>query len=156
MERFAADFIESRVAERVNTGIDNLRAEPGESAVSRLAQELYRQNEKRIEQIRQDLKGRARQRWAAALAQVRDLTCECRERAMEYLTLRSLLEVQSLEAANQRLVGFIQASYMDVATKLKGDIRIFAATNAGVFLLMLLLSFLKPQSMRHLFLPGCC
>ena len=43
---------------------------------------------------------------------------------------------------------------MDVAAKLKGDIRIFAATNAGVFLLMVLLSFLKPQAVRHLFLPG--
>jgi len=154
VERFAADFIESRVAERVYTSIDNLRPEPGDSAMSRLAQDLYLQNEKRIDRIKEDLKGRAQQRWAAALAQVRNPGCECRQRVLEYLTLGSLLEVKSLEAANQRLVAFIQASYMDVAAKLKGDIRIFTATNAGVFLLMLLLSFLKPQAVRHLFLPG--
>jgi hypothetical protein len=154
VERFAADFIESRVAERVDNGIDRLQAKPGGSAVSRVAEQLYRQNEERMEQIKLELKESALLRWAAALEQVRELTCECRGKIVERLTLGSVLELKSLEAANQRLVDFIQASYMDVATELKSEIRIFAATNAGVFLLMLLLSFLKPQSMRHLFLPG--
>jgi hypothetical protein len=48
----------------------------------------------------------------------------------------------------------IQASYMDVATDLKRDIRIFAAANAGAFFLLVLISFLKPQAVRHLFVPG--
>jgi hypothetical protein len=154
VERFATDFIESRVSERVDAGIENLRPEPGDSSVSMLAESLYRQNDERIDDIRQDLKGRAQQRWSAALAQVRDLSCECRSKIMAALTLGSVLEMKSLEAVNQRLTEYIQASYMDVAAKLKGDIRIFAATNAGVFLLMVLLSFLKPQAVRHLFLPG--
>jgi hypothetical protein len=66
---------------------------------------------------------------------------------VEHLTLKSLLGFGSPEAVYQRLVDFIQASYMDVARKLNGEIRLFAATNAGVFLLMLLLSFLRPQSL---------
>ena len=154
VERFAADFIESRVRETVDAGIDNIRPEPGDSAMSRLAESLYRQNQEQIDQLKQDLKGRAQQRWAAALAQVRNLSCECREIIMKALTLASVLEMKSLEAANQRLTEFIQASYMDVATKLKGDIRIFSATNAGAFLLLVFLSFLKPHAIRHLFAPG--
>ncbi len=43
---------------------------------------------------------------------------------------------------------------MDVATELKRDIRIFTASNALVFILLLLVSFLKPQAITHLFLPG--
>ncbi len=43
---------------------------------------------------------------------------------------------------------------MDVATKLKRDIRIFTASNAAVFILLLLVSFLKPQAITHQFLPG--
>jgi hypothetical protein len=152
VERFAADFIELRVSERVDAGIESLRLEP--SALSRLAEELYRQNEMQIDRLRQDLKGRAQQRWAAALAEVRNLSCECRQKIVEALTLGSLLEIKSLEAANQRLTNYIQASYMEVAAKLKGDIRIFTATNAGTFVLLVLLSFFKPQAVRHLFLPG--
>jgi hypothetical protein len=154
VEHFAADFIESRVGEKVDAGIDNIRPEPGDSAMSRLAESLYRENQEQIDRLKQDLKGRAQERWAAALAQVRDLSCECREKIMQALTLGSILELKSLEAANQRLTAFIQASYMEVATKLKGDIRIFTATNAGAFLLLVLLSFLKPQAIRHLFAPG--
>ena len=43
---------------------------------------------------------------------------------------------------------------MDVATELKRDIRIFTASNAAVFILLLLVSFMKPQAMMHLFLPA--
>jgi len=74
VEHFAADFIELRVAERVYTGIDNLPPEPGDNALSRIAKALFRQNEDHVEQIKQYLKGEAQQRWAAALAQVRNLS----------------------------------------------------------------------------------
>jgi hypothetical protein len=43
---------------------------------------------------------------------------------------------------------------MDVAAELKRDIRVFTASNAAVFILLLLVSFLKPQAITHLFLPG--
>jgi uncharacterized membrane protein YjjP (DUF1212 family) len=59
-----------------------------------------------------------------------------------------------LQAANDRIVEFVQSKYMEVATELKRDIRIFTASNAAVFLLLLLVSFLKPQAIAHLFLPG--
>lgn len=154
VERFAAEFIEARVAEKVNEGIDRLRLEPGDSALTKLAENLLRQNEKRVEQIRQDLKGRAQERWVAALAQVRDLSCECRDLLVQMLSLQAMNEMNSLQEVNQRLVAFIQSSYMVVVEKLQRDIRIFAATNAFVFLLLLLVSFLKPQAVRHLFVPG--
>lgn len=154
VEHFAADFIESRVGEKVDAGIDGIRPERGDSAMSRLAESLYRQNQEQIDRLKQDLKGRAQERWALALAEVRDLSCECREKILQALTLGSVLELESREAANQRLTAFIQASYMEVATDLKRDIRIFTATNAGAFILLLLISFLKPQAVRHLLVPG--
>ncbi len=45
----------------------------------------------------------------------------------------TVLHLQSLEATNQRLTDFIQASYMEVATDLKRDIRIFTARTPACF-----------------------
>jgi hypothetical protein len=43
---------------------------------------------------------------------------------------------------------------MDVVQKLTLDVRIFLGTNALVSLLLLLVSFLKPRAVNHLFLPS--
>ena len=154
VERFAVEFIESRVSERVNARIEGLQPESGESVASRIAERLYRQNEAALEQLKHEFKNGVRETWAAALAEVRDLNCECREKWLSVLESGTQSHFQSLETVRERLTGFIQASYMDVATELKRDIRIFTATNAGAFILLVLVSFLKPQAARHLFVPG--
>ena len=43
---------------------------------------------------------------------------------------------------------------MQISTELKRDVRIFTGSNAIIFLLLLVISFLKPQAIKHLFLPG--
>jgi hypothetical protein len=154
VERFAVEFIEARVSERVASGIDPLRPLPTKDVAARVAEGLYRQNEAALENIQERFKDGVREVWTTALAEVRDLSCECREKWIEFLAAGTVRRLTSLEAVNRRLTQFIQASYMDVATELKRDIRLFTATNACVFLLLLLVSFLKPQAVRHLFVPG--
>jgi hypothetical protein len=154
VEQFAVEFIETRVSEKVNSGIEGLRPEGGDSMLSRVVGSLYRQNEAALEDLKLQFKNGIRETWAAALAEVRDLDCECREKLLSFLESGTLLHLQSLTAVEERLTDFIQASYMDVATDLKRDIRIFTATNAGAFILLVLISFLKPQAVRHLFVPG--
>lgn len=154
VERFAVDFIEARVSERVDAGIDALRPIPLKGVAARVAEGLRRHNEVALEGMKERLKGGVREVWSTALAEVRDLDCECREKWVGLLEAGTVQQLASLEAINKRLTDFIQASYMDVATELKRDIRVFAATNAAVFLLLLLVSFLKPRAVGHLFLPG--
>lgn len=48
----------------------------------------------------------------------------------------------------------MKKKYMEVATELQRDIRIFTGSNTIVFLLLLLISYLKPKAVNHLFLPG--
>ncbi len=63
-------------------------------------------------------------------------------------------DIALLQAANDRVVAFIQATYMQVVAELKRDIRVFTGSNAGVFLLLLLVSFLRPEAIAHLFVPA--
>lgn len=154
VEQFAIEYLETRVSDRVDSTIGALRPEQGEGALARLAEGLYEQNEAALENLKQQFRKGVRETWSAALAEVRDLDCECRKKWLDTLEAGTVHHVQSLETLSQRLTEFIQGSYMKVATELKRDIRIFTGTNAVMFLLLVLLSFLKPQAVRHLFAPG--
>lgn len=154
VEQFAVEYIEARVSEKVHAGIEKLPTAGGTTVAARVAENLLRRNEVALGEVKHQLESRVRDQWEMALAEVRDVDCECRKKWSAALESVTALRVQSLEAINQRLTDFIQANYMEVATDLKRDIRIFTATNAGVFLLLVLISFLKPRAVRHLFVPG--
>ena len=154
VEAFAADYIETEAQERIDASIDAVRPPESDGALAKLAQSMYEQNEAQIEQLKTDLRNKVHEQWAAALSAVRDLDCECREKWEDWLKSGFNTNIALLKAANEQISSFIHSTYMDIATELKRDIRIFTASNAAVFILLLLVSFLKPQAMMHLFLPG--
>ena len=154
VETFAADYIESEAQERIDTSIDAIRPPESEGALARLAQSLYEKNEAQIEQHKANLKNRVHEQWATALAAIRDLDCECREQWEGRFERGFKTDIVLLHAANEQISNFIHSTYMDVAADLKRDIRIFTASNATVFILLLLVSLLKPQAITHLFLPA--
>ena len=154
VERFAAGYIEAEAEERIDRTIDALRPPTSDSALARLARSMYEKNEAQIGQLKADLKNKVHEQWAAALAEIRDLDCECRRRYANRFESGFKADIAMLQAANDRIVDFVQATYMDIAAELKRDIRIFTASNAAVFLLLLLVSFLKARAVDLLFLPG--
>ena len=154
VEEFAAAYIESEAEARIDATIDAIRPPESDSALGRLAQSMYEKNQAQIRELKSNLKNLVHEQWAAALAQIRDLDCECRKQWEEFFASGFETNIALLQAANDRIVSFIQSTYMDVATELKRDIRIFTASNALVFVLLLLVSFMKPRAITHLFLPG--
>ncbi len=154
VEDFASSYIESEAEKRVDSTIDALRPPESDSALARLAQSMYEKNEARIADLKTNLRNKVHEQWATAIAQVRNLDCECRQKWEDFFESGFQSNIALLQAANDRIVGFVQSTYMEIATELKRDIRIFGASNAAVFILLLLVSFLKPRAMTHLFLPG--
>ncbi len=154
VETFAAEYIGSKAQERIDSTIESVRPPESEGALARLAQSMYEKNEAQIEQLKANLKNKVHEQWAAALAAVRDLDCECREKWEDWFESGFSTNIALLQAANEQVSTFIHSTYMDVATEVKRDIRIFAGSNAAVFILLLLVSFMKPQAVTHLFLPG--
>ena len=154
VESFGADYIESEARVRIDSTIDAVRPPESDSALARLAQSVYEKNEDQIAQLKAKLRNKVHEQWAAALALVRDLDCECREEWEDWFESGFNTNIGLLQAANEQISIFIHSTYMDVATELKRDIRMFTGTNAAVFILLLLVSFLKPQAITHLFLPG--
>ncbi len=154
VEEFAADYIQEKATERTDSSIDAIQVPDSDNALARLAQTLYDKNAEQIEVRREQLRENVHKNMASALTAIRNLDCECREKTEKWLEEGFKTDIRLLQATNDRIVDFIHYKYATVVQDLKQDIRIFTASNAIAFLLLLLISFVKPKAMVHLFLPG--
>jgi hypothetical protein len=149
-ERAAKTFIQWQVEAKVRDTIDDLRHPTLERAAGLLASRY--QNE--INEIKDKLKEGLPERIATVVAQMQDLSCECRKKLAGDIRQSFEWRLASLSQAQPQLVALIQGKYAEIVHNLLRDLRIFTGTNAVVFLLLLMVSFLKQRAVAHLFLPG--
>jgi hypothetical protein len=154
VEDFAADYLEREVIEQVDSYIDVARPANDGGLLSRAAAAVYERNEAEILKLKTSIKAKSRQLLAVSLDAVRDPACECRVRLAEAMQRYDVLRLAELMADNTRLTTFIQQQYLALVSELKREIRIFTATNAVSFLLLLLVAFAKPLATKHLLFPG--
>lgn len=154
VEEVGKDFIKAQIQERTNDRIDGLKLNHGDSKLAKLAGKLYEKNQQKIDALKGQLKNKAHEKLADVIAEMRNLDCECRKIYAERLKQGYESQLSLLESANEKLQDFMKTRYMEVATELKRDVRIFTGSNTLIFLVLLLISLLKPQAINHLFLPG--
>ncbi|UTW47221.1 hypothetical protein [Bacterioplanoides sp. SCSIO 12839] len=157
VERAGQSFISWKLKEGVNEKIDSFNLpEPTklESLFGTKVKELRSQTEKELEKVKRRLKADAPGILAEQISRLRNLDCDCRNKWEK--SIRSSMESKllSLEVAKSALINFSHIKYMEIVHKLTRDVRIFLGTNAAVFLLLLLASFVQPRAMKHLFLPS--
>lgn len=157
IETSAKSFVEWKLNEQANKKIDSVglpNENRFESLLGKKAKELRKEAETRLTKLKQQLKNDVPSILAAQIAKMRNLDCECRKKWQKKLQESIKLEILSLESARSKLADFGQMKYMEIVEKLTLDVRIFLGTNAAIFIFLLLVSFFKPQAIRHLFLPG--
>ncbi len=154
VEDFAASYIEDQVAEKVDATIDALGLPEGGDALSRYAAGLYRKNEAKISEYKELLKGKAHEQLAICIPKVRALSEEQRRRLDQWVEEGAKLSIGELQLDNSRLISLIQPGYLDMVRALKREIRLFTASNAIAFLLLVLVSLVRPEAVRSLFIPG--
>jgi len=108
----------------------------------------------KIELIKEQLKNEIPKVIAKEIAELRNLSCECRAKWEQKITARFNLELVDLQARVNQLSTFTQGKYMEIVTNLTLDIQIFLGTNAFVFLSLVLAGLVKPRAIAHLFVPG--
>jgi len=154
VEQAARDFITAEVQKQVDAHVDGIDVAAAGASLAKAAGVLVRQNSQRIENLKAALHARLNERIADALAQVRDLDCECRDRLAGIIGAGMASSLAALDATNARLTDFIQAKYLRVVADLERDIRIFSGANAAACLLLFMLSFLRPRAVDHLMFPA--
>lgn len=157
IENSGKSFVEWKLQSETNQKIDSIRLpEPTnlENLLGAKARELRAQTELQLEKTKQQLKDDAPAILAKQIAELRNLDCECRKKWEARLKQSMIIKAASLEMAKSKLIEFSNAKYMEIVENLTLDVRIFLGANSLVFIFLLLVSFLKPLTVSHLFLPG--
>lgn len=157
VEDVGKEFIKQELQERTKEKIDSLSEidlSASDSRLLKFADKLLKQNQDEISRLQEDLNNNLHVKLADIIAEMRNLDCECRIKYDNWFKKGYESRIVSLEKINEKLLDFMRGKYMEIATELKQDFRIFTGSNAFIFLLLLLVSFLKPHAIKHLFLPG--
>ena len=154
IEEIGKDFIKQRIVDETNEKIENIKFQNKESKLGKLVQKIYEGNKNRIDELKISLKDKAHEKLADIIAEMQDLDCECRDKYAQKYKDGFEFKIFSLQNANVILMDFLKTKYMETVQKLKIDFRIFSGSNALIFLLLFLISLLKPRAIMHLFIPG--
>ncbi|WP_345973377.1 hypothetical protein [Sulfurimonas diazotrophicus] len=157
IEQSGKGFIEWKLQREADAKIDAIawpKSRRLEMMLGSKAQVLTQQADAKLALYKEMLRHDLPALMAEQLSKVRDLDCACREKWEERLRGYIRFEIANAETAKAKLADFMQAKYMQIVVELTKDVRIFLGVNALVFLLLFLVSFLKPRATTHLFLPG--
>ena len=150
----AQEFIKSKIESETNERIDSLTMTASESSLGKLASKLLKGQEAEISSLKNKLKEKTYEKTAAVVAEMSDLSCECRDTYAQRLKENIEFRISSLAAANNKIVEFMKTKYMDISQRLTQDLQIFTGSNLLMFVLLLLASLMKPRAVIQLFVPG--
>lgn len=154
VEGEAREFIKTKIEMETNEKIDSLSLAATDSSFGKLASKLLKGQETEISDLRKKLKDKTYEKTAAVVAEMSDLSCECRDTYAQRIKESMELRISNLAAANTKIVDFMKTKYMDVSSNLTQDLRIFAGSNLLMFMLLLFASLMKPRAVIQLFVPG--
>lgn len=157
IERSGQSFVEWKLQSATNQKIDSIKLpEPTkiESLLGAKTKELRATTEIKLEAVKAQLKADAPSILATQISKLNNLDCACRSKWEDII--RSSMETRafSLASLKSKLIDFTHITYMEIVQKLTRDVRIFLGANTAIFIFLLLLSFVKPREMKHLFLPA--
>jgi CII-binding regulator of phage lambda lysogenization HflD len=151
IEKAAKEFIRGEIESQVNQRIDTAQ----NTSLTKLSNLLANQYQDQISDIQQKLKEGLPEKIAITIAQMQDLSCECRNKLANRIQQSYELQLVSLNQAQNQLVSIMQGKYVEIVNKLLRDIKIFTGTNALIFMLLLLTSYFNQRAIAQLFLPCC-
>lgn len=124
--------------------------ENGDSKLALLSKKIEQKAEEKIDKYKSSLTSVVDENLEA----VQKSDCECRKNWKERLARYTEFKVKSLEEMKTALIDFAQAKYMEIAERLLRDVRIVFGVNALLFGIIFLISVMKPQSIKPLFVPS--
>lgn len=150
VEKSAKNFVSYQVEKEVKTKLSVIANTSMAQKAQALADRLGLQERK----IQQDLENKLPEQIASIMAEMCGYECEKKKQLAQGIRKNYLAKIKSLKIAQANLSELVTGKYIETVSQLKSDIRIFTLSNASMFLLLLLVSCLKPQAIKQLFVPG--
>lgn len=154
LERVGSTYIEDEVLKTIDLTIDSVRPPTGKTLLDKAARKLYEVNSVQIKEAKEQLRTGAYKVFVDAIAQIRDLSCDCRSLLEQKVASQLRISIAAIESMNENLAGFVQRSYASVMQQIRRDVRIFSSVNLLAFLGLLGALIAKPQASVQLVVPS--
>lgn len=150
VEESAQAFVKKQIEKEVRGQFADSKMTTVAEKALRLASRLgYEEKD-----LRDALNHKFPEKIANVLAEMCGYDCEKKKTIVESVTAGYIERIANLQIAQKTLADIIKEKYMEIVSNMRTDLRIFLGSNAFVFSILLLISFLKPKAISHLFLPG--
>jgi hypothetical protein len=146
VEQAAREVIRFEVEKQVHEKIEAL----DDSFLGRQAAKLSGRYAERMADSKRLLEANAPERIAQVIGEMRNLSCECRNKVAATLRASLTEGIQSDTEAQAQLTAFIRTKYMDTADHVTREFRIFTGTNAAVFAMLLIAVLVRRSAGMHL------
>jgi len=150
VERSAKGFVQQQIAIEVEDKYYEIKTSPFAQKALLIAGKLGFEKD----QIITDLENDIPKKIASTIAAMCGYDCEKKKALATSITQSYVKKISSIEVAEYNLGEVIKGKYLEIVENLKFDLRIFLGTNASMFLVLLLIAFLKPKAVAQLFVPG--
>jgi hypothetical protein len=151
VEKSAKGFVKKQIEDEIREKYQNIKASTLSEKALTIANGLgYEENK-----IRENIQNKLPEKIAEIIASLCGYDCERKKKLTKSITAGYVERIANIQVAQHQLGQIIKDKYMEIVGNLRMDLRIFLASNATMFLILLLISSLKPKAVSHLFLPGC-
>lgn len=150
LEESAKSFVKKQIQKEVKQKISPLTESSVVNNAKNLADKLGFQES----QLKKDLENNLPEKIASIMAAMCGYDCEKKKQLTNDIKTSYLNKIQSLKVGQVNLSQIVKGKYVEIIGKLKTDLRIFTLSNATMFLLLMLISVLKPQAIKQLYIPG--
>jgi hypothetical protein len=149
-ESIARDIVRTEVEGRVEARLEELQG----SDLAAIAVRVSGRNASEIAELRHRLAAEVPRQVAAVAARMLDADCACRRKIEARVTDGFAGRIADLASINERLAALIRTQYLEVASALTREFRIFTGANALLFALLGALAVFRGRAGMQLLVPA--
>jgi hypothetical protein len=150
VEESAKGFVKVQVEREIRQKYNSSKVSTVEEKALLIAKDLGYEEQ----QIRDSIKNKLPEKIAEVIASMCGYDCEKKKQLTKSITAGYMERISNIQVAQQKLASIIKRNYVEIVGNLKADLRIFLGSNGLMFGVLLLISFLKPKAIAHLYLPA--
>ena len=150
VEDSAKGFVKSQIEKEVRVKQEALKESSVTEAALNIAGRLGLEKDK----IQADLDNDLPEKIASIVAAMCGYDCEKKKALTQSIATGYMDRIKRIQIAEHTLSDVVKGKYLEILGNLKVDLRIFLGSNLAMFFILVAISFLKPEAVQHLFLPG--
>lgn len=150
IEESAKGFVKVQVEKEIREKKQSISDATATEAALSLAEKLGFEKERIQSNLDNDLPDKI----ATIIASMCGYDCEKKKALSQSIASSYLDRIKNIQIAENTLSDVVKGKYIQIVSNVIADLRMFLGSNFAMFLVLLVVSFAKPNAIVHLFMPG--